>query len=319
MARLSQYALVMLVCAAALLSDMACALAEDRLRLAVTRRGSWDSAVAEIGQRTGIMGGHGLELDINYVWTSNEALKSVTSGSSDIGVGIDFSDALAAYAQGRPFRIIANQSAGAHDLYWYVRADSPLHGWGNTKGRTLAFSTDCCTRAIVDAMVREKKLKVRRVATGWPSPTLTQVLTGQIDIGWATPPFGLEHIDSGEIRVLAHGSETSFGSRTMRIIVSRPSLIANRPDVFNRFARSWRETVNAMYSNAKTVETYANWRRITPEAAMRLRDDFFPRSSLDPDRLIGVDAVVAEAVAAGKLAKPLDRARLEGLIRPLPN
>ena len=62
------------------------ACAGDTLRLAVGQRGLWDTSVAELGQRGGIFGRHGLTLDILYSQGAAETLGAVISGSVDIGV-----------------------------------------------------------------------------------------------------------------------------------------------------------------------------------------------------------------------------------------
>jgi hypothetical protein len=35
-------------------------------------------------------------------------------------------------------------------------------------------------------------------ATGNPSATLTAVMTDQVDVGWASPPFGLKEMEEGK-------------------------------------------------------------------------------------------------------------------------
>ena len=55
------------VAAAAALSAMAPeAMAEDSLKIAVARRGAWDTAAPDLGQRAGIFKKHGLTLDLTY-------------------------------------------------------------------------------------------------------------------------------------------------------------------------------------------------------------------------------------------------------------
>ncbi len=37
--------------------------------------------------------------------------------------------------------------------------------------------------------------------------TLTQVMSGQIDVGWSAPPFGIDRVQKGEIVIIARGNE----------------------------------------------------------------------------------------------------------------
>ena len=97
---------------------------------------------------------------------------------------------MSAFAKGAPVRIIGAETTGASDLYWYVRADSPVKTIRDFDGKTIAYSTNgASTHMVVSAFIKQFDLKARAVATGGPVPTLTQVMSGQIDVGWAAPPM----------------------------------------------------------------------------------------------------------------------------------
>src|SRR5215470_7356189 len=100
--------------------------AEDTLKLAVGQRGLWDTSISDVGQRGGIFKRHGLTLEILYTQGSGETQQAVIAGSVEIGVGVGIMGALGAYSKGAPVRVISAEIAGAGDLYWYVKADSPI-------------------------------------------------------------------------------------------------------------------------------------------------------------------------------------------------
>src|ERR1044071_3209328 len=102
------------------------AQAEDTVKLAVGQRGNWDTSVSEIGQRAGIFKKHGLVLDIVYTQGAGETQQAVISGSVDLGIAAGVMGVLSAYSKGAPVRVIAAETTGAKDLYWYVKADSPI-------------------------------------------------------------------------------------------------------------------------------------------------------------------------------------------------
>ena len=58
-----------------------------------------------------------------------------------------------------------------------------------------------------------------------------------------------------------------------------------------------------------------DWLNITEAKAKRTRDDFFPRASIDPDRIIGLDTIVKDAVALKFTANELTKAQLDELIQ----
>ena len=177
------------------------AFAQETLKLAVGQRGNWDTSVAEVGQRGGIFKKHGLTLEIVYTQGSGETLQAVLSESVDIGVAVGIMGALSAYSKGAPVRVIGAETTGAGDLYWYVKADSPIKTLKDTDGKTIAFSTrGSSTDGVVTAFMKQYDLKAKPTGTGSPSSTFTQVMSGQVDVGWSAPPFGLDQLDKGEIR-----------------------------------------------------------------------------------------------------------------------
>ncbi len=173
-------------------------LAQETLKIAAGQRGNWDTSISEMGQRAGIFKKHGLNLEILWTQGSGETQQAVLAGSVDIGVGTGIMGALSAFAKGAPVRIIGAETTGAADLYWYVPSTSPIKSLKDTNDKTIAYSTNgSSTHGIVTAFIRQYDLKAKTAATGGPAPTLTQVMTGQIDVGWSAPPFGLQQMDEG--------------------------------------------------------------------------------------------------------------------------
>src|SRR5712672_2032337 len=213
------------------------ARAEDQLKLAIGQRGNWDTSFAEIGQRAGIFKKHGLALEIVYTQGSGETQQAVLSGGVDIGVAVGVMGTLSAFAKGAPVRIIGAETTGASDLYWYVRADSPIRTIQDFTGHSVAYSTSgSSTQAVVTAMVKQYGLKAKLVATGSPVATLTQVMSGQVDVGWAAPPDGLDQLDRGEIRFITNGNAASiFKDQTVRVLVTTAQVLAGQRDAVTRF------------------------------------------------------------------------------------
>jgi NitT/TauT family transport system substrate-binding protein len=184
------------------------------------------------------------------------------------------------------------------------------------EGRTIAFSTvGSSTHGVVNAFLAEKGTKAKPVATGSPSSTLTQVMSGQIDIGWAAPPFGIELLDQKKIRLLATGNDTSFKDQTVRIVATNLNTLKTRKDVVDRYMQAYRETVDFMYTNPEAIKIYSEWLKISPELAQRARDEFFPRAAIEPDKIIGLDKIVKDAVAFKYSTAPLTQEQLTELIQ----
>lgn len=171
--------------ALALLGMGTAASAQDTLKLAVGQRGNWDTSVSEVGQRAGIFKKHGLTLDIVYTQGAGETQQAVISGSVDLGIAAGVMGVLSAYSKGAPVRVISAETTGASDLYWYVKADSPIKTLKDTDGKTLAYSTNgSSTHGVVTAFIRQYDLKAKPTAMGGPAANLTAVMSGQ-EIGRA--------------------------------------------------------------------------------------------------------------------------------------
>jgi len=224
---------------------------------------------------------------------------------------------LSAYSKGAPVRIIGAETTGAADLFWYVPATSPIKSLKDTDGKTIAFSTKgSSTDGIVTAFVKQYNLTAKPTATGGPAPTLTQVMTNQIDVGWSAPPFGMQQLDEGKIRIIAVGNDAAvFKGQTVRLLITNVQTLQNRRPVIDRFMKAYRETIDFMYSSEDALKIYAEFVGISIDMARRTRNDFFPKSSIDPDRIVGLDTIVPDAVALKYTAAPLTKEQLGELIQ----
>jgi NitT/TauT family transport system substrate-binding protein len=302
---------------AALVGAAQTASAEDTVKLAVGQRGNWDTSVSEIGQRAGIFKKHGLKLEMVYTNGSGETQQAVISGSVNLGIAGGIMGALSAYSKGAPLRIISAETTGAGDLYWYVKADSPIKSIKDANGHTIAYSTrGSSTNGVVLAFVKQYKLdKAKPVAMGGPSANITAVMSGQVDMGWAAPPFGLDQLDKGDIRMIATGNDAAvFKGQTVRVNIANATWLKDHQDVVNRYMKAYRETVAFMYHDPKAIEIYSSWLNITPAKAKRTRDEFFKWPAIDPDKIVGLDQIVKDAVELKFTEKPLTKEQLADLI-----
>jgi len=292
------------------------AVAQDKLKLAVGQRGNWDTSISEVGQRAGIFKKHGLELDIVYTQGAGETLQATLSGSVDIGVAAGIMGVLGAYSKGAPVRIIGAETTGAADLYWYVKSDSPIKSLKDTAGKTLAYSTNgSSTHGIVTAFMKQYGLSAKPTATGGPPGTLTQVMSGQIDVGWAAPPFGLDQLDQNQIRIIASGNDADvFKGQTVRLLATTAPVLQSKKDAIDRYMKAYRETIDFMYTD-EGLKVYADWLKIPEAKARRTRDDFFPKESVNPDRIVGLDTIVKDAVALKFTANELTKEQLAEIIQ----
>jgi NitT/TauT family transport system substrate-binding protein len=218
-------------------------------------------------------------------------------------------------------RILAPAFTGTGDLYWYVKADSKIHSLKDTTPETtIAYSTNgSSSNNIVVAFVSELGAKAKPTATGGPPGTLTAVMSGQIDIGWSSPPFGLQQVKDGKIRIIARGSDVpSLRGQTIRTLVVNLNAWKTKHDAIMRFVQGYRESIDWMYSNPKAAEMYAK-KIHKPVALIKSAiDKFYPKSALQTCHFADLKGSVHDAVKLGFLKKPLTKEQLTELIKTPP-
>ena len=224
---------------------------EDTLKIAIGQHGNWENAVPELGQRIGIFKKHGLVLDLFYTQGSGETMQVVIAGSADIGIGVGTPAAMAAFARGAPVLALANHTTGAPAAYWYVPASSPIKSFKDLDGKTVAFSTTgSSNHTALLQMAKLNGVNVRPVATGNPASTFTQAMSGQVDVGWSSPPFGLQAAEEGKIRIIGRGSDVpALRTQTVRLQITNTAAWTQKHDALLRYIAAYRETLDWMYSD----------------------------------------------------------------------
>ncbi len=290
------------------------AFAIDTLTLAIGQRGTWENSAPEVGQQMGIFEKHGLKLEILYTQGAGETIQAVLSNSADLGMGVGTPGVLAAYEKGAPIRALANGMTGASDLLWYVPANSPLQSFKDVNGKTVAYSTNgSSSNQGVLALAKLYGVTPRPVATGSPPSTFTQVMSGQVDVGWSVPTFVAAALKEKRIRMVARLSDVpALRVQTVRLTVSNIRTLAQKKEPLARFFTAYAETMEKMYSDPAAMKVYVEWAKV-PDFDPVLRDQFYPKENLRPGLLSGVKEVMDDAVAMKFIKKPLTDAQFKEL------
>jgi NitT/TauT family transport system substrate-binding protein len=294
------------------------ASAEDQLKLVIGQINNWENQQPTLGQDAGIFKKHGLVLENTGTQGAGETIQAVISGSADLGLGVGLAGAMRAYSKGAPVRVLVPAFTGTGDMYWYVRSDSPIKSLKDaTENNTIAYSTNgSSTNNIVVAFVQELGVKAKPTATGGPPGTLTSVMSGQVDIGWASPPFGLQEQKEGKIRLVARGSDVpSLRSQTVRVVLVNENSLKTKHDAIMRFVAAYRETVDWMYSDPKAQEMYAAKVKRPIELIKTTVENFYPKSTMQSDQMADLEGAVRDAVRLKFLDKPLTKEQLVELLQ----
>jgi NitT/TauT family transport system substrate-binding protein len=213
--------------------------------------------------------------------------------------------------------LIGSEMIGAPDLFWYVPANSPLKAIADINGKTVGFSvTGSSSHAGLLEFVRQNNLDVKAISTGGMPATFTQTMTGQIDVGWASAPFGIDALEDGKIRLMARGLEvTALQGRTTRVNVTNLDMLAKRGETLQRFMQAYRDTVDWMYSaDPGVLKHYAEYSGFPEKVVKRVRD-FIPKDSMAPDRIVGMDQIIADATRQKFILLPLTREQVEEFVK----
>src|ERR1035437_263344 len=97
------------------------------------------------------------------------------------------------------------------------------------------------THGIVTALMKQYQLKAKPTSMGGPAANLTAVMSGQIDVGWAAPPFGLDQLDQKQIRIIATGNDAdAFKGQTVRLNIANANYLKAHKDVVDRYIKAYR-------------------------------------------------------------------------------
>jgi NitT/TauT family transport system substrate-binding protein len=291
--------------------------AADKVRVAIGNPGVGETELPDIGKAQGIFARHDLDLDMVYTQGSAETVQVLLAGGADVAIAVGTLGALATYAKGAPIRITGASFTGDSNMFLYVPAASPIKKVEDAVGKTVAFSNaGSSSQMMVLEAKKQFKVDFKPTGTGSGPATLTQVLSGQVDVGWSGAPFAVDRLESGEIRLIMKASDlTAMGGQTSRVIVASLPDLQKRPGVHQRFMDAYRETIAWIYETPEGLKAYSDWAKVSEKIGRRTLDDFLPRASVQTDEIRGLEQNMRTAIEFKYLAAPLSREQLDELVK----
>jgi NitT/TauT family transport system substrate-binding protein len=293
--------------------------AAETLKVAVAQRGFWNSTFIDVGLKQGYFKEVGLDIDILYTEGGASTLTPVIAGSIDIAMTNGILGVVAAYAKGMPVKIISAEATGAADAFWYARPESGIRRLADTNGKTVAYSSSgSSTNLILLQLVSQAKVAPKLVAAGGAPATLTQVMSGQIDVGWSVPPFVLQQLADGKLVIIARGSDVAaLAQQTIRVNVANANALKERPDAFVRFVRALSRAIDWAYSDPGAIDHYAEIAKVPRALAQQTRDEFFPKEALQLAEVKGLDVTLQQALEFKYITAPMTPAEAQGMLHIL--
>jgi len=289
------------------------ALAQDKVRAAVGQRGNWDTLIISQGTEAGIFKRENVEVDITWTKGGAETLQAVITDSADVAIANGILGVIGAVSKGAPVRIVSSQMTGAPDIYWYVKADSPIKTMKDMDGRTMGYSRPgSSTNLVALALSEHFNVKPKLVSTGGIPDTRTQVMSGQIDAGWAVPHFNFDLVNEGKIRIITRGSDVpSLNDQAVRVNAASVKFLTERRDVARRFMKAYADSLDWMYANPdRAIAFYAAFNKVSPDIAKQTYSSF-PKAAIAPWPVKGLKRNLDEALENKQLAKPMTEAEAQ--------
>jgi NitT/TauT family transport system substrate-binding protein len=101
----------------------------------------------------------------------------------------------------------------------------------------------------------------------------------------------------------------------VRVHIVNANALAQRRDVIERFVAAYREAYEWLYDSPDGVRIYADYGKVSERLAIRIRDEFLPKEAMSPERILGIDATMRDAIDFKFLQAPLSKAQLAELIQ----
>ena len=296
--------------------------AQTKLVVATPHAGIWDTLPIYVGQERGFFKDAGLAIDTVVVRGGGENVQAVVSGSVHVVVGTGFFAVLSAFQKGAPVKVLAAEINGLRDLYWYALGSSPYRKLEDLAGKRLTFSTPGSSShmgvlGVIEQLTAKGLPAPQALSIGGMPDALTAVKTGQAEASFAAPPFFLDQIEKGDLRIVFRGDEvTKYNDVTMRVTMASADFVEKNGEAARAFMRALQKAQDFMFDNRE--ETVKIWIRRAklklPESTLLKVYEFYTRESVALKPIRGIQVTMDEAVRFKFLRQPLSQAELNRLI-----
>jgi len=304
---------------AMLIAATSASLAAEKLKVAIPQKGFWDSSWVEFGEAAGFFKEAGLEIEVFYTEGGAQTVATVVSGSVDIAMSNGILGAIGAYVKGgdaTPYRIISAEMTGAHELFWWVKADSPIKSLKEADGKTIAFSSPgSSSNLILLTLLRQAQSKAKPVPTGGVPSTYTQTMTGQIDIGWSVVPFALKDVNDGKIRIVARARDaTELQNQTIRANLANVNSLKTKRESIVKFMQVIQKSIDWAYTNPQAIDIFAKNMKVDRAIAKKAVDEYYPKAAMQLGEIRDLERSLKDALDYKFITSPKTPKDIAGLM-----
>ncbi|HTS39746.1 MAG TPA: ABC transporter substrate-binding protein [Xanthobacteraceae bacterium] len=309
-----------ILAAALVVATVGSSLAAEKLKVAIPQKGFWDSSWVEFGEAAGFFKEAGLEVEVFWTEGGAQGIAPLVSGSADLALSNGILGAIGAYVRNgdaTPYRIISAEMTGAHELYWYVKADSPYKSLKDVpEGKTVAFSSPgSSSNLILLTLLRLSGSKAKPLPVGGAPASYTQTMTGQVDVGWSVVPLGLKDVNDGKIRIIARASEAKeLQNQTIRVNLANLESLKTKRAAIVKFMQAYQRAIDWAYTNPKAIEMFAQNMKVTPDIAKKAVTEFYPKTAMQIGEIRDLERSLKDALDYKFISSPKTPKDIAGLI-----
>jgi NitT/TauT family transport system substrate-binding protein len=258
MTRYTNWALRAAVVATAIAFFAAPSHAADKVRAAKSVDVAWSFIPLDVGIQEGIFAKYGLDVEGSALTGDAKLQQAMAAGSIDMGMGSGPSMAFA--AKGSPVIAVAAFAGPPRNISVVVGTDSPVKTVADLKGKLLAVTT---AGSLTDWLAKQMAIQegwgqdgVRTIALGAFEAFMSALTTHQIDGMMVATEKGyqLEEMHQGRIVV---GMEKYAPKFHTHVIFATKAMVANKPDVVDRFLKGFFASVAFMKANKEKTSAIA--------------------------------------------------------------
>jgi NitT/TauT family transport system substrate-binding protein len=306
-----------IVAALAQITSPALSQPMEKVKVATSFLGNWDTSQPSYCKDRGEFAKAGLDVEVINTRGGSENIQAVVAGGMDIGYTPGVNAVFAAYAQGANIKVISAEFRGQNDTYFYVPQDSPIKSINDLHGKTIAFPRPGgASESLVLALKHDMKLDdLKPIATGGLDATYTMTMTKQVDVGFSFPPAMLANVEKGDVRILFSGDAVeSQRNLTGRVNIANRDFLKNKRPVVENFMRVLDKCIDQAYAD---MDASAKWYGALNKVDLSIAKKaltFYDRSTLNFGPILGLDEVMKMAVDGKFINKPLTPAQVKDLI-----
>ncbi len=291
--------------------------AAQTLKIAIPQKGNWDTGFVDYGIRQGFFREAGLDVQTVYTQGGAQTIQAVISGSVDIAMGTGILGIVGAYSKGAPVRVISSEMTTASDLYWVVKADSPIHDFKELAGHTVSYSeAGSSSNLVLLAMLAQAGVSAsaRPVSVGGIPNSITQLMSGQIDAAWTGVPFNLVSVRDGTLRIIGRGRDANiFKDETIRVNFTTSAALAAKSAAFDVFNKVYVKTIAWAYADPRGAQYLAEAANVPLDIARQTITEFVTEPTVQPYEMHGIDLILTQAAEFKFTAKLLTPAEVAPL------